>query len=229
MARTGGFRVLLAGASGLVGGHALQALAAHPAVSEVRVLVRRPIDAPSAKVVVCPVDFERLGERAGLFQVDAVLCALGTTIRKAGSQEAFRRVDFDYPLELARLARAQGAGRFGLVSALGADAGSRIFYSRVKGELEQAVRALGFASLVIARPSVLLGERAEFRLGEELSKRLGWLMPMRMQPVPAPRVAQALVQALLDRRALPGVRVLDNVALLAAQADTASPAETAEG
>jgi len=138
-------KVLLAGATGLVGGEILRGLAGDDDVAEVRVLVRRQLDrafdAPKVRELVA--DFDALDAHPEWFRVDQVFCALGTTIRRAGSQEAFRRVDFDYPLALARLARGQGARHFLLVSVVGADARSRVFYNRVKGELENAVRREG--------------------------------------------------------------------------------------
>jgi uncharacterized protein YbjT (DUF2867 family) len=184
-------------------------------VREVRALVRRPlITRADSKVRACLGELDRLDAHPEWFGVDAVFCALGTTIRKAGSQEAFRKVDFDYPLAVARAGRAQGARHFLLVSAMGASARSSVFYSRVKGELEDAILALGYPSVTIARPSVLLGDRDERRPGEELAKKIGWLFPNRWRPVEAASVAAALVQAL--RRARPGVEVLENAALRAA-------------
>lgn len=216
-------RALIVGATGLVGRHCLSLLARDPGVSLVRALVRRPaavdqllpptalVDVPSGKVELPVVDFENLDQQAGLFAVDWVFCTLGTTIRQAGSQAAFRRVDFDYPMQVARLAKARGARHVLVVTALGADAGSRVFYSRVKGELEEALKDLGFDSLTLARPSVLLGERGDVRLGELLAQKLGFLTPPRYKPVHASQVAQGLVQAAHAGR--PGVQVLDNMAL----------------
>lgn len=209
---------LLAGATGLVGQALLRQLARDPHVGAIKALVRRPpqgIDA--ARVQACMADFDRLAEQAAAhpdwFTADWVFCALGTTIKKAGSQEAFRRVDHDYPLALAKLARAQGARHFLLVSALGADARSRVFYSRVKGELEQALRALGFESLTIAQPSFLDGPRQEFRLGERLALPLARLVPGAWKPVHVDHVAAALIAA--AHRGAPGAQVLSNKALRA--------------
>ena len=159
------------------------------------------------------VDFDRLAAAPELFRVDQVLCALGTTIRQAGSQERFRVVDYEYPLAAARLGLAQGATHFLLVSSLGADARSRVFYSRVKGELEAAVLALPYRSVTIARPSVLLGTRAEFRLGEQLAKSLSFLVPARYKPVQARAVAAALVAA--AREDAPGRRIIESAEIRA--------------
>lgn len=203
-------RVLLAGATGLVGRAALDALLADSAVTEVRVLSRRPLDNPprDPRVHACVTEFTHLDAHADWFDVDQVLCALGTTMRNAGSQAAFRRVDFEYPLILGRLARAACASHFALVSAAGASAHSAVFYNLVKGELELGIELQKWPALTIARPSLLLGDRREFRLGEEVAKRFGWLTPSAWRPVAAKQVAHALVRCL--RENAPGVRILDN-------------------
>ena len=201
---------LLAGASGLVGRECLRLLAEDDSVAEVRVLARRalPAGSMSPRVREMRVDFEDLQAHPKWFKSDWVFCALGTTMKKAGSREAFRRVDYDYPLAIARAALAQGARHFLLVSAMGANARSPIFYNRVKGELEEALQGLGYASLTIARPSLLLGERKEWRAGEEIAKRVGWLFPSRSRPVQASQVALALVRAAHEGRR--GARLLEN-------------------
>ena len=210
-ARRAGRRVLLAGATGLVGRECLELLVADPGVVTVTALVRRDPPAElrrSSKLRFERADFDRLEDSRRLFAADQVVCALGTTIRKAGSREAFRRVDFDYPLAMARLALTLGARHFLLVSALGASARSSVFYSRVKGELEEAVLALGYPSVTIVRPSLLLGEREEFRLGEEVAKRFAWAAPRKYRPVAARDVAAALVAAAREDR--PGRRIIES-------------------
>jgi len=216
-------RVLLLGATGLVGQQALRQLLADPDVGEVRALVRRDltvaqllgIDGPAQvgihKLSVCVASFDRLEAHADWFNVDWVFCALGTTIKHAGSQAAFRKVDFDYPMQIAQLAKAHGARRFMLVSALGANAKSRVFYSRVKGELEEAIRAIGFEHVSVARPSLLAGERGEFRLSERVGLKLEFLMPERYKPVKAWRVAARLIDSAKTPRA--NWQTLDNTAL----------------
>ncbi len=173
-------------------------------------MVRRPLppEARRPRVTEVLTDFEQLETSQAFLQAKQVVCALGTTMRRAGSPEAFRRVDHDYPLALARLALAQGASHFLLVSAVGASASSRVLYNRIKGELESAILALRYPSVTIVRPSLLLGERAEFRLGEEVARRLSFLMPGRYQPVAAWQVAEALVRAARDDH--PGVRIIEN-------------------
>ncbi len=157
------------------------------------------------------MSFDHLGEHPDWFRADAIICALGTTMRQAGSQAEFRKVDFEYPLAIARLGLGEGARHFLLVSAIGADHTSRIFYNRVKGEIESAVLGLGYPRVTIVRPSLLLGDRPERRWGETLAKPLGWLMPARWAPVHARQVAAALVAAAVENGA--GLRVIENAEL----------------
>jgi len=211
-------RALLAGASGLVGRALLSRLLQSPHYDRVLALLRRSVPdlPPQPKLDTRVVDFDRL---PALPPLDDAFIALGTTIEAAGSQAAFRRVDFDAVVGTARAARAAGATRLLVVSALGADAGSRLFYSRVKGEMEQAVAALGFERVVIARPSLLLGDRAALgqppRRGEDWAARLlqpvaRWL-PRRLRPIRAEDVARALLQAAL--RDGPRLKVIDSGAM----------------
>ena len=209
-------RLLLAGATGLVGDATLRLALASDHVQQVVAPTRRPL-LPHPKLLNPVVDFDALPGDADWWRVDAVACALGTTIRDAGSQEAFRRVDLDYPLAIARQAHAHGAAAFALVSAMGADTGSRIFYSRTKGEVEEALGRIGFTSLTLLRPGLLGGERSQRRGGERLALRvmgaLDGVLPARYRIVPAPRVAEALLQAALD--APPGRHVIPSERLLA--------------
>jgi uncharacterized protein YbjT (DUF2867 family) len=175
----------IAGATGLIGAHLLRRLLTDPAYEKIIALTRRPLDDfSSPKLQTLNGDFEM--PEAGLqgAAIDDAFCALGTTIKKAGSQEAFRKVDHDYILAFARAAKAAGAKRFLLVSAMGASASSSVFYSRVKGETERGVRALGFETLHIFRPGLLLGERAEKRSGEEIGAALtSFLNPLMIGPL----------------------------------------------
>lgn len=193
---------LLAGATGLVGRELLRQMAEASHYDRLHVLVRRPVAELSGldKVQVHQVDFDAL---PALPAVDDVLIALGTTIKAAGSQEGFRRVDYDYVVGVARAARAAGAKRLGLVSALGADPKSRVFYNRVKAEAEQAVCELGYDSVVIAQPSLLLGDREALgqpiRRGALVARVLGplsKLFPPGVRPVEASAVASALLEYL---------------------------------
>lgn len=213
---TTGRIVMVLGATGLVGGELLRQLLARRGVTRVvapgRRLVTPPAGIPreqAAKLDPRVVDFDRLERDAEAFNgVTQIFCALGTTIRQAGSQERFRRVDQEYPLEAARLGLRLGARHFLLVSAIGADPDSRIFYNRVKGEVERDIRSLAYRAVTIVRPSLLLGERGEFRLGEEIGKLVGWLAPRRWAPVHARDVARVLVDA--AERDEPGVRVVES-------------------
>lgn len=200
--------VLLLGATGLVGGECLRQLDADPGVSRITVVTRRPIAAASPKVDAVVLDLDALATRPELFHVDQIFCALGTTMKQAGSREAFRKVDCEYPLAAATLGAQNGAHHFLLVSALGASATSHIFYNRVKGELEDALRSIPYRSVTIARPSVLLGDRKDRRLGEEIAKRFGWLAPGKYKPVHASDVARTLVRAARDDR--PGLRIIES-------------------
>jgi uncharacterized protein YbjT (DUF2867 family) len=159
---------LLVGASGLVGGHCLNFLLEEPSYARVTVLVRKTLSITHEKLVQHTVDFNDLTTLGELFAVDDVFCCLGTTIRKAGTQEAFRKVDFDYPVKIAALTQHCGANKFLLVSSLGADPHSRIFYNRVKGEVEEAIQKISFKAFHIFRPSLLLGKRREDRIGEKV-------------------------------------------------------------
>ena len=200
---------LVAGASGLVGGFLLDALLESPLYREVCSLGRRPLARQHPKLTQRPVDFARL-ESETLPSADDAFCCLGTTIKKAGSQEAFRAVDHDAVLAFAKAARKAGARRFLLVSALGANPRSSIFYNRVKGETEEDLKGVGFESLIILRPSLLLGDRAESRPGERAaivaSKMLGPLLrPFSGRPIEARTVARAMLA--LARDAGSGTRV----------------------
>jgi uncharacterized protein YbjT (DUF2867 family) len=190
---------LLAGATGLVGREILQGLLADDGVARVHVLARRPLEVTHPKLQVHTVDFAAL---PALPACDEAYLALGTTIKVAGSQPAFRAVDYEANLAVARAVKAAGARRLGVVSAMGADARSTIFYNRVKGELEAALASLGFDALVIARPSMLHGDRMALgqpeRSGEQMalavSRWLKPLIPSNYRSIAAHDVAAALLR-----------------------------------
>jgi len=201
---------LLAGATGLVGGELLAQLAANDAYSRITVVTRRDLGARarSAKVRQVVVDFDDLGSVRDRLQAEHVFCALGTTIRKAGSQAKFRLVDYEYPLRIAQIARKNGARHFSIVSALGASRSSPFFYSRVKGELEESLRGMGWPSLCIVRPSLIAGDRGESRPMERLSALALRLAPATWRPVPAADIAAAMIKAALG--SAPGVSVVES-------------------
>lgn len=207
-----GIRVLLAGASGLVGGHCLTKLLADDEIAHVTVVARRPLGQAHPKLTVQVVDFDHLREQAGTIRVDAALCCLGTTHRAAGSPEAFAKVDHIYVAELAKLAATGGAARFVLLSAVVADAASPIFYNRVKGRAEAAVIDLGLEAVHLLRPSLLLGKRAEPRPMEEWSRQMApfwapfaWGPFSQYRPVPAETVAAKMAE--LAKNGQPGVHI----------------------
>lgn len=211
-------RALIAGATGLVGRSLLARLLDEPAYGVVHALLRRPPPAagrPAAagtRLVEHGVDFAALSRTRDFPVGDDLYVCLGTTLKAAGSQEAFRRVDFDAIVGVARLARRRGATRCVVVSALGADTGSRFFYSRVKGEAEAALARLDYPSLTLLRPSLLDGERSESRPGERatlmLTRPIARWIPTRWRPVGADTVARCMIDAGL--RGEPGLRILES-------------------
>jgi uncharacterized protein YbjT (DUF2867 family) len=209
---------LVAGASGLVGGHLLDLLLADAAYARVITLARRQLDARHAKLDQRVLDLGALDAVADPPHVDDAFCCIGTTIKKAGSREAFRRVDYDHVLAFARVAQRAGARQFLLVTALGADSASRIFYSRVKGEIEQAVRELPFQGIQIFRPSFLMGQRAEVRLAERIGVPIARVLaplllgPLRRyRPIHAADVARAMVRIAKEEPRGPNVFEYDGM------------------
>jgi uncharacterized protein YbjT (DUF2867 family) len=203
-----GRSVLVVGATGLVGAEVVAQLLADQTVGRIIVVARRKPDALPSRVEAHAIDFDRLADYEPLFAVDQIICALGTTIKQAGSQAAFRKVDFEYPLTIARLGLKKGARHFLLVSALGASSASSIFYNRVKGELEDQLRSLGYRAVTIARPSLLIGARKEFRLLERVGAVIGEFVPGRYRPVRAAAVARSLVDA--ARIDAPGLHIIES-------------------
>jgi uncharacterized protein YbjT (DUF2867 family) len=191
-------KVIIAGATGLVGKELLKGLLADVTVTEVYSLGRRAPDIQHPKLTAHIVDFTSL---PSLPPADEAYLALGTTIKVAGSQTAFRAVDFDANLAVATSAQKAGVKKIGLVSAMGADSNSTVFYSRVKGDLESALTQMAFEGLVIARPSLLIGDREAMgqptrpgeKLGFAVSKLFGFLFPSNYKPIEAIAVAKALL------------------------------------
>ncbi len=204
-------RLLIAGATGLVGRLALEQALADKRVARVIALTRRPIAARD-KLENVVIDFAALPADAAWWSVDGVISALGTTRAKTASPADYRTIDYDYPLAIARHARAHGATRLALVSSLGADPRSRFAYTRLKGELESALATLGYPSLTIARPSMLDGDRTEARANEgtitSIFRLLGPVLPPKWRISPAGVVAAALLEGAIAGR--PGVHVMHN-------------------
>jgi len=198
---------VVAGATGLVGQYLVRILLEDAFFDQVVVLTRRPWDYPHPKLSIRPADFQ-----TGAAGATHVFCCLGTTMRKAGGETALREVDYGMPLALARSAASAGARRFLLISSVGASPRAGSFYLRVKGELEEALRALPFEALHLFRPSILLGPRAEQRPGERfgiaLARAFEWALagPLRKyRPCPAPMLARAM--AVSAERGPAGVQV----------------------
>jgi uncharacterized protein YbjT (DUF2867 family) len=190
---------LIAGATGLVGSLCLKQLLDDPAYTQVIAILRRPAPESHSKLTQKIVDFDNLNQLAPIAADDA-FCAIGTTIRKAGSQEAFRKIDFGYPKAFAEFALAGGAQQFALVSSVGANARSRNFYIRTKGELEEAINAPPFKSVHIFRPSFLMGARTEQRAGEGIAIALSKVLQFafvgklsQYRPILASTVATAMI------------------------------------
>lgn len=212
-------QVVIAGASGVVGRRVLQELVEREDVAAMVALVRRPLAMAHAKVVSTPVSFARADTLGAAIPagVDAAVCCLGTTMKRAGSKPAFRAVDHDAVIAFARAAHARGVRHFVLVSSIGADARSRSFYLRTKGEAEEGVRRLGFAQFTVVRPSLIddEGTRGEFRLGEHTLLPVARLLfailgrRRRHAPIPATVLGRAVARLALDRNA-DGVRIIES-------------------
>lgn len=213
---------LIVGGTGLVGAHCLHLLLRQEEYGQVVALLRRPVQLDSPRLVQKLVDFDNLESEAFTGATD-VFCALGTTIAKAGSEEAFQRIDYGYSIAIAKLAAAAGAKQFILLSSVGADPRAASFYLRVKGRLEQEINATPFASVHVLRPSLLLGERGDLRKGEAIgiaaAQTLRFTMKgglRRYRPIEATTVAAAMVGAALQQSRGRHVHHFDDMALLAA-------------
>ena len=197
-------KVLLLGATGLIGHYCLEGLLAAPEVTQVIAPTRRTLPNKDAKLRNVLIDFDRLDEYPELFDVSTIVCCLGTTMKQAGSRENFRKVDYQYCRDAAELGRANRVKAFLLVSAIGASSTSPFYYSRVKGELERHLRSLQYDHLSLYRPSMLLGDRDEFRLGEVLYSKVVPLVDVFMRgplqdyhAIPGKTVARAMVNETL--------------------------------
>ena len=198
---------LVFGSSGLVGSLLVDELINSPSFSLVKLFVRKKSGNTHAKVLEIEVDFDKLSLVASEMKGDVVFICLGTTMAKAGSKEAFYKVDHTYCLEAARLSAANGVGQVLLISSMGADAASLVYYSKVKGEVERDIRNLNFESVNIVRPSLLLGDRKENRLGEKIFVTVTKYLPFifigplkKYRPIEAHNVAKAMVNISLTQQ-----------------------------
>lgn len=204
--------LLLFGATGMVGQQLLRQAFVSENVFRVIAPTRKALS-EHPKLVNPVIDFEELPINATWWKADAILSALGTTIKQAGSKDQFRRVDYDYVLKFALLAKQAGTPCFVLNSSLGANPEAKGFYLQVKGELERGIEKLQFDSLSIIRPSLLdAGQRPENRIGEEIGlwfgKKLSWLIPKRYQPIATANVARAMLCAAIEANA--GVEIIES-------------------
>ncbi len=203
---------LIAGSTGLVGHHLLGLLIQSPQYDRIISIGRRPARITDKKLDALILDLGRLEDHAAGLKADHVFCCLGTTMKQAGSKEAFYQVDFTFPMSLARVALANGSHSFSLISSIGADEKSMFYYSRIKGEIEHAVSGIGLEQVNIFRPSLLLGKRDKVRFGEHvgaaLSKLLNPLLPEKYRPIPAEDVARSILFASSLEK--PGVNIYES-------------------
>ena len=186
---------LVVGATGLIGKHLTIRLLASKFYSKVKILVRKPLDINHPDLEQIIVDFDNLDTSKII--ADDIFCCLGTTMKKAGSKDAFYKVDFTYPIEIAKAALNLGAKKYLIVTAMGADQESWIYYNRVKGEVEKALSDLHYPTLLIFRPSMLLGDRKEPRLGERIGKvfmnAIRFIIPDNYKAIESEKVANAML------------------------------------
>jgi uncharacterized protein YbjT (DUF2867 family) len=187
---------LIVGATGLIGKHLTQKLLTSNFYEKVSVIVRKPLNIIHPKLEQIVIDFDNLD--ASKVNADDIFCCLGTTMKQAGSKDAFYKVDFTYPLNFAKAGLANGAKQFLVVSSMGADKKSMVYYSRVKGEIENALSDLNYPTLIILRPSMLAGERENPRIGEKIGKVVmdffAPLMPDKYKVIAGEKVAHAMLE-----------------------------------
>ncbi|RJQ78552.1 MAG: NAD-dependent epimerase/dehydratase family protein [Desulfobacteraceae bacterium] len=209
--------VLVAGSTGLVGSAFLAAIKQNRSFREVIAVSRREIASigDAANIQQRIIDFDRLNDYKNELAATSTFCALGTTIKKAGTKERFRRVDYQLPLDLARIVLENNCQNFILISAVGANPDSKIFYNRIKGELEAQIQKLPFRSIHILRPSLILGQRDEVRMGEMIGKLflqpISPLFPVRYRPIQAAAIAKKALHLLETGKA--GIHIYEGAAL----------------
>jgi uncharacterized protein YbjT (DUF2867 family) len=200
---------IIVGATGLIGKQLLSLLLNDPAFSQVKALTRRPLTLKHEKLQNIIIDFDRLEDYSEQLDSNDVFCCLGTTMKKAGSRQAFWKVDHDYPLTLAKICIQHGAQQFYLVSALGANKNSSFYYNEVKGRVEIDIDEVGFNSFHIFRPSLLLGPRDEKRSAEDAAKTFyrlfNLLIPLKYKAIDSMKVAKAMLH--FSKAGLPGKHV----------------------
>jgi uncharacterized protein YbjT (DUF2867 family) len=188
---------LVVGSTGLIGGQLIELLLQDNYYSKVIAIARNPLQGQHPKLTTIITDVDSLTSHKASLAVDDVYCCLGTTIKKAKTKEAFRKIDFDYPLQVAQLTKELGASSYLLVSALGANKNSSVFYNRVKGEVEEAIKKIGFQSYHIVQPSLLLGPRVEKRDGEQSMQKvftaIDFLIPKKYKAIESIKVARAMI------------------------------------
>lgn len=215
-------RATLIGATGLTGGLLLEWMLQRQTFRAIRILTRKPVDIRDPRLETVVVDFnDPLALQEALSGSDVILCTIGTTLKKVkGDKSAYRKIDFDIPVQAARMGMSGGCNCFVLMSSVGARASSRNFYLQLKGETEDAIRAIGIPSLYILRPSLLTGSRKEFRMAEKTAMKLmpllSWTFPAKYKPVPAATVARAMYACACNRE--PGCHILHYPELLFAAA-----------
>lgn len=188
---------ILAGTTGLIGAQVLELLLHNHGYDRVVALSRKPLTASHPKLTNLVINFDELENYRDQLKGDDVFCCLGTTMKQAGSREAFKKVDFHYPVSLARIAKDQGAKQFLLVTALGANARSSIFYNRVKGEVQAEISKMAFKAFHIFQPSMLVGPRTQERTGERIAQHImryaGFLIPAKYKAIESAKVARAMI------------------------------------
>lgn len=208
-------RALVIGGTGLVGSHLLELLDADKNFDKIYALSRRPC-ATHSRIINVVTELDAVTGQEEFFDVDVVFCAIGSTIKKAGSQAEFRRIDYELPMHIARLAKARGARKFVLVSSIGVTPDSKYFYLQVKYALERDLAALGFEQLSILQPSLIMGDRKEFRFGELISrvlmKYLNPLTPARYRGVHARNIASSMIKEACNADS--GLRYVSNADIL---------------
>jgi uncharacterized protein YbjT (DUF2867 family) len=214
-----GKAAILVGATGLVGTELLGLLLKSQVYDKIVCFTRRPLSVKHHKLHNVVLDFSEMKYHENLFKVDDVFCCLGTTIKKAKTKEAMYKIDVEYPVEIAEYSKKNGVKNFVIISSMGANSNSTIWYSRMKGILEEKLKGIGMSSLFIVRPSLLLGDRTEFRLGEcigtQLSKAISFLFvgPLKKyRPIRARNVAVTML--LLAQQVNKGVRILESDELM---------------